>query len=87
MENSTDSAVCSKCSSSTVLLKADTGADMNLMNNVTFDSLFDRSVLQPTPIRMENYGNTSIKVLGKFIDFSDVRTGCVMMCICNTILN
>ena len=69
MENSTDSTVCSKCSSSTVLLKADTGGDVNLMNNVTFNSLFDRSVLQLTPIRMENYGNTSIKVLGKFHAF------------------
>ena len=35
MENSTDSTVCSKCS--TVLLKADTGADVNLMNKQTFD--------------------------------------------------
>ena len=33
---------------SSVLLKADTGADVNLMNNVTFDSLFNRSVLQLT---------------------------------------
>ena len=53
----------------TVLLKADTGADMNLMNNVTFDSLFDRSVLQPIPIKIENYGNSGIKVLGKFHAF------------------
>ena len=60
IENSINSTGHTKCS--TVLLKADTGADVNLMNNVTFDSLFDRSVLQLTPIRMENYGNTSIKV-------------------------
>ena len=46
MENSTDSTGCSK--PLTILLKADTGADVNLMNNVTFDSLFDRSVLQLT---------------------------------------
>ena len=39
------------------------------MNNVTFDSLFDSSVLQLTPIRMENYGNTGIQVLGKFHAF------------------
>ena len=44
MENSTDSTGHSKLS--TILLKADTGADVNLMNNVTFDSLFDRSLLQ-----------------------------------------
>ena len=37
MENSTDSTVCSKCS--TVLLKADTGADVNLMNRHLINSL------------------------------------------------
>ena len=37
MENSTDSTVCSKCS--TVLLKADTGADVNLMNRHSTNSL------------------------------------------------
>ena len=68
MENSTDSTVHSKCS--TVLLKADTGADVNLMNKQTFDQLFGetkaKDLLQLTPIRMENYGNTAVKVLGKF---------------------
>ena len=51
-----------------VLLKADTGADMNLMNRKTFDELFGQAkgVLQPTPIKMENYGNTAVKVLGMF---------------------
>ena len=55
MENSTDSTRHSKCS--TVLLKADTGADMNLMNKQTFNQLFGeaKDLLQPTPIRMENY--------------------------------
>ena len=61
MENSTKS---------TVLLKADTGADVNLMNRKTFDQLFgEAKVLQPTPIRMENYGNTAVKVLGMFHAF------------------
>ena len=51
-----------------VLLKADTGADVNLMNRKTFDQLFGQAkeVLQLTPIRMENYGNTAVKVLGMF---------------------
>ena len=51
-----------------VLLKANTGADGNLMNRKTFDELFGQAkgVLQPTPIRMENYGNTAVKVLGMF---------------------
>ena len=40
-----------------VLLKADTVADVNLMNRKTFDQLFGEAkvVLQLTPIRMENY--------------------------------
>ena len=37
----------------TVLLKADMGADVNLMNSNTFDRLIqDRTVLQPTSLRM-----------------------------------
>ena len=52
MENSTHSTGHSKCCRS-ILLKANTGAEVNLMNIATFDSLFDRSVLQLTPIRME----------------------------------
>ena len=69
MEYSTSSAEHSNCS--TVLLKADTGADVNLMNRKTFDQLFGeaKGVLQPTPIRMENYGNTAVKVLGMFHAF------------------
>ena len=60
MENSTKSTTHSTQS---VLLKADTGADENLMNRKTFDQLFGQAkgVLQPTPIRMENYGNTAVK--------------------------
>ena len=63
MENSTNSTVCPQ----TVLLKADTGANVNLMNRQTFDQLFGQAkVLQLTPIRMENYGNSAVKVLGMF---------------------
>ena len=55
---------------STVLLKADTGADVNLMNRKTFTQLFgDSKVLKPTPIKMENYGNSTVKVLGMFHAF------------------
>ena len=69
MENSTSSTGCSGCS--TVLIKADTGADVNLMNRKTFDQLFGetKGVLQLTPIRMENYGNTAVKVLEMFHAF------------------
>ena len=54
----------------TVLLKADTGANVNLMNRQMFSQLFGKAkVLQLTPIRMENYGNSAIKVLGTFYAF------------------
>ena len=55
----------------TVLLKADTGSDVNLMNAKTFDSIFkNRAVLQPSSLRMEAYGNnTAVEVLGKFHAF------------------
>ena len=71
MENSTSSTGCSDCSTWSVLLEADTGADVNLMNRKTFSQLFGeaKGVLQLTPIRMENYGNTAVKVLGMFHAF------------------
>ena len=55
----------------TVLLKADMGADVNLMNLNTFDKLIkDRTVLELTSLRMEAYGNnTAVTVLGKFHAF------------------
>ena len=56
----------SSLSTPSVLLKADTGADVNLMNRKTFNQLFDSKVLKPTPIKMENYGNSTVKVLGMF---------------------
>ena len=37
----------SSLSTPSVLLKADTGADVNLMNRKTFDQLFDNNVLKP----------------------------------------
>ena len=53
---------------STVLLKADTGADVNLLNSTSFNKIIgDRSLLQLTSLRMEAYGNnTEFQVLGKF---------------------
>ena len=58
-------------STQSVLFKADTGADVNLMNRKTFDQLFGgaKEVLKLTPIKMENYGNTAVKVLGMFHAF------------------
>ena len=56
---------------STVLLKTDTGVDINFMNRKTFNQLFGaaKEVLKPTPIKMEKYGNTTVKVLGMFHAF------------------
>ena len=64
VENSTNSTKCSQ----SVLLKADTGADVNLMKRQMFNQLFGKAkdVLQLTPIRMENYGKSAIKMLGTF---------------------
>ena len=58
-------------STESLLLKADTGADVNLMNSKTFNQLFGgaKEVLKLTPIKMENYGNTAVKVLGMFHAF------------------
>ena len=63
--------VDSSPSTPSVLLKADTGADVNLMNIQTFNQLFGgaKDVLKPTPIRMENYGTSTVKVLGMFHAF------------------
>ena len=74
MENSTGSmrgSVGPRKGLESILLKADTGTDVNLMNKQTFDQLFGdtKGLLQLTPIRMENYGNTGVKVLGKFHAF------------------
>ena len=57
---------------STVLLKADTGADVNLMKRKNiWPTLWWRQqkCLKPTPIKMENYGNSAVKVLGMFHAF------------------
>ena len=54
----------------TVLLKADTGVDVNLLNSTTFDRIIgDRSILQPSTYKMEAYGNSTVDVLGKFFAF------------------
>ena len=54
----------------TVLLKADMGADVNLLNSTTFDQIIgDRSVLQPSTLRMETYRGSRVEILGKFNAF------------------
>ena len=67
VRNSVESSM--KCP--TVLLQADTAVNVNLMNSRTFDFIFkDRTVLQPSSLRMEAYKNNStVEVLGKFHAF------------------
>ena len=69
--NGTNADSSPSTSTPSVLLKADMGADVNLMNRLTFNQLFGgaKDVLKPTPIRMENYGNSTVKVLGMFHAF------------------
>ena len=54
----------------TVLLKANTGADVNLLNSLTFDKIIgDRLLLQPSTLQMEAYGNSTVSVFEKFYMF------------------
>ena len=64
----------------TVLLKADTEADVNLMNPITLDILIhDRTVLELTSLRMEAYGNNTAvtTVFGKLPCLSQVEGSCL----------
>ena len=54
----------------TVLLKADTGVDVNVVNATTFDRIIGGiSILQPSTLKMKAYGNSTLEVLGKFYTF------------------
>ena len=54
----------------TVLLKADTGADVNLLNSTTFNRIIgDRSIIQPSTYKMEAYRNWTVDIPGRFFTF------------------
>ena len=54
----------------TILLKVDTGADVNLLNSTKFDQVIgNRSILQPSTLKMEMYGSSRVEVFGKFHAF------------------
>ena len=54
----------------TVLLKANTEADINLLNSSTFNkAIGDRLILQPSSLQMEAYGSSTVSILGKFHAF------------------
>ena len=46
---------------SKVILKVDTGADMNALNRSTFKSLFSQVQLQPSNIILKNFNATSVR--------------------------
>ena len=51
---------------SKVILKIDTGADVNALNRSTFKSLFPQVQLQPSNVILKNFDATSIRPLGQF---------------------
>ena len=54
----------------TVLLKANTRVDVNLLNSSTFNkTIGDRSLLQPLILWMEAYRNSMVSIFGKFHTF------------------
>ena len=54
----------------TVLLKANTGVDVNLLKSTTFDRIIgDRLILQPSTYKMDAYRNSTVDVLGMFFTF------------------
>ena len=52
-----------------ILMKADTGADINVISENTFKELFPNGSFQHELCILENYGNSSIRTLGKFTGF------------------
>ena len=59
------------------------------MSSWTFDSIFkDRTVLQPSSLRMEAYRyNSAVEVLGKFHVFSQMERKCVSTVVSVTNMN
>ena len=51
---------------SKVILKIDTGADVNALNRSTFKSLFPQVQLQPSNVILKNFDATSERPLGQF---------------------
>ena len=51
---------------SKVILKIDTGADVNALNRSTFKSLFPQVQLQPSNVILKNFDATSVRPLSQF---------------------
>ena len=60
---------------STILLKADTGADVNLMNKLSINSLeTPKTFYNQLLLEWKNYGNSAVKVLECSMHFPGGRT-------------
>ena len=56
-------------SQSKVLLKVDTGSDINCISLGTFHKLFPNNQLNRSMLLLENYGNSPVPIIGKFTAF------------------
>ena len=52
-----------------VLLKVDTGLDMNCISLGTFQRLFANKQLNRSTLLLENYGNSPVSIIGSFTAF------------------
>ena len=58
-----------------IVVRADTGADVNYMNEKTFNELFPEVQLSVCPHEIQNFGNSiaDISILGQFCTYSEFR--------------
>ena len=55
-------------------IRVNTGANVNLLNLTTFDKIIgDKSILQPSTLKMEAYGNSTVALLKKFYAFLQLK--------------
>ena len=57
------------------MVRVDTGADVNCMNENTFNELFPEAQLSVCPSEIQNFGNsvTVISILGQFCTYLEFR--------------
>ena len=53
-----------------VLLKVDTGSDNNSISLATFHKVFPNKELNRSTLLLENYGNSPVTIIGKFMAFT-----------------
>ena len=52
-----------------IMLKVDTGSDINCISLETFQRLFPHQQLTKSTLLLENYGNSLVSLIGKFKAF------------------